>query len=144
MKWDDSLFGYQLHGPEADLSFDDRDSAAFAPLAAVADTSFVWGDDRPPLTPWHKTLIYELHVKGFTQLMPEVPEQIRGTYAGLASDPAIQHLLSLGVTAVELLPIHYHIDDRFLVDRGKVNYWGYNTLGFFAPNRGTRRPPTTR
>ncbi|MDR3619893.1 MAG: glycogen debranching protein GlgX [Paludisphaera borealis] len=133
VKWDDSLFGYQLQSPDADLSFDDRDSAAFAPLAAVADTSFTWGDDRPPLTPWHKTFIYELHVKGFTKLMPEVPEKLRGTYAGVASEAAIQHLLSLGVTAVELLPIHYYIDDRFLIDRGQVNYWGYNTLGFFAP-----------
>jgi len=133
LRWDDSLFGYKLQDPEADLSLDDRDGSAFAPLAAVADTSFTWGDDRPPLTPWHKTFIYELHVRGFTKLMEGVPEKSRGTYAGVASEAAIQHLTSLGVTAVELLPIHYHIDDRFLVDRGQVNYWGYNTLGFFAP-----------
>lgn len=134
LTWDDSLFGYPMGDPGEDLARDDRDSAPFAPLAAVADSSFVWGDDRPPAIPWHKTLIYELHVKGFTKLMEDVPEKQRGTYGGLASDAAIQHLLSLGVTAVELLPIHYRSDDRFLVDQGKTNYWGYNTLGFFAPD----------
>jgi glycogen operon protein len=134
LKWDDSLFGYQLGQAEADLTLDQRDSAAFAPLGAVVDTAFTWGDDRPPLTPWHKTLIYELHVRGFTKRMPDVPEKLRGTYAGLASEAAIQHLMDLGVTAVELLPVHYHADDRFLVDKGKVNYWGYNTLNFFSPN----------
>ncbi|MDG3005618.1 glycogen debranching protein GlgX [Paludisphaera mucosa] len=134
LKWDDSLFGYPLDAADQDLAFDERDSAAFAPLAAVADTSFTWGDDRAPLVPWHKTFIYEVHVKGFTKLMNEVPEKVRGTYAGLASEGAIQHLKSLGVTAVEVLPIHYHIDDRFLTDKGRVNYWGYNTLGFFAPD----------
>ncbi|OJW25028.1 MAG: glycogen debranching enzyme GlgX [Planctomycetales bacterium 71-10] len=134
LTWDDSLFGYPLDAPDQDLAFDKRDSAAFAPLAAVADTSFVWGDDRPPLTPWHKTLIYEVHVKGFTKQMPEVPDKVRGTYAGMASEAAVAHLKSLGVTAVELLPIHYHIDDQFLTEKGRVNYWGYNTLGFFAPD----------
>ncbi|WP_337174693.1 glycogen debranching protein GlgX [Paludisphaera sp.] len=134
LKWDDSLFGYPMGDPEQDLAYDKRDSAAFAPLAAVADTSFTWGDDRPPLTPWHETLIYEVHVKGFTQRMPEVPDKVRGTYAGMASEAAVAHLKSLGVTAVELLPVHYHIDDQFLTDRGLVNYWGYNTLGFFAPD----------
>ncbi len=134
LKWDDSLFGYRMGDPGEDLSRDDRDSAGFAPLAAVADTSFVWGDDRAPAVPWHKTLIYELHVKGFTKLMEEVPEKQRGTYGGLASEAAVQHLLSLGVTAVELLPIHFRVDDQFLVDQGKTNYWGYNTLGFFAPD----------
>jgi isoamylase len=142
LKWDDSLFGYPLGSPEQDLGFDRRDSAAFAPLAAVADTSFVWGDDRPPLTPWHKTLIYEVHVKGFTQRMPEVPDKVRGTYAGMASEAAVAHLKSLGVTAVELLPVHYHIDDQFLTDRGLVNYWGYNTLGFFAPDPRYSTNPT--
>src|SRR5947209_1592078 len=124
LKWDDSLFGYKLGDPAADLSFDERDSAAFAPLGMVLDTAFTWGDDRPPRTPWHKTLIYEVHVKGFTERNPNVPEKLRGTYAGLASEPAIRHLLDLGVTAVELLPVHYHVDDRFLVERGLVNYWG--------------------
>ena len=98
-----------------DTTFDDRDSAPYAPLAAVVDAAFTWGDDRPLRTPWHKTLIYELHVKGFTQLNPHVPEHLRGTYLGLASEPAIQHLTSLGVTAVELMPVHHHTDERHLV-----------------------------
>ena len=118
---------------QADLSFDDRDSAPYAPLAMVIDPAFTWGDDRPPRTPWHKTVIYELHVKGFTQQNPDVPEKLRGTYAGLASESAIKHLTDLGVTAVELLPVHYHLDDRHLTEKGLKNYWGYNTLGFFAP-----------
>lgn len=134
LKWDDSLFGYKLNDPEGDLTFDERDSAAFAPLAAVVDPSFTWGDDRPPNIPWDKTIIYEAHVKGFTKQHPGVPEKYQGTYAGMASPEVIRHLKSLGVTAVELLPVHHHIDDRFLIDRGKVNYWGYNTLAFFAPD----------
>ena len=134
IRWDDSVFGYQLGHAEGDITFDDRDSAPFAPLARVIDPSFVWGDDRPPNTPWHKTLIYEAHVKGTTIRNPAVPEHLRGTYAGLASEPMIEHLTSLGVTAIELLPVHYHIDDRTLLEKGLVNYWGYNTLGFFAPN----------
>jgi isoamylase len=134
LKWDDRLFGYQLGHQEEDLSFDERDSAAFAPLAAVVDTAFTWGDDHLLRIPFENSLIYETHVKGFTKRMEGVPEQLQGTYAGLASEAAIHHLTQLGVTAVELLPIHYHVDERFLVDRGKVNYWGYNTLGFFAPD----------
>jgi isoamylase len=134
LRWDDALFGYKVGDAKADLSFDERDSAAVAPLAVVIDPAFTWGDDRPPRTPWPKTLIYELHVKGFTELNPHVPDKLRGSYAGLASEGAIRHLADLGVTAVELLPVHYHVDDRFLVERGKVNYWGYNTLGFFAPD----------
>jgi glycogen operon protein len=131
LKWDDSLFGYQIG--KDDLTRDERDSAPFAPLAAIVDTAFTWGDDRPPRTPWHKTLIYEMHVKGYTQRHPEVPETLRGTYAGLATDAAVRHLLDLGVTAVELLPVHQHLNDRNLVEKGLTNYWGYNTLGFFAP-----------
>ncbi len=133
LKWDDSLFGYKVGDPEADLSFDDRDSAAYAPLASVIDPAFTWGDDRPPHTPWHKTIIYELHVKGFTQLNPLIPENLRGSYAGLASESAIKHLTDLGVTAVELLPVHHFLDDRHLVEKNLHNYWGYNTLGYFAP-----------
>src|SRR5690606_7144489 len=110
------------------------DSAAYAPLSQVVETAFSWGDDRPPATPWHKTLIYETHVKGQTKLDPKVPEPLRGTYLGLASDSVIEHLLSLGVTAVELMPVHHHVDDRVLVERGLTNYWGYNTLSFFAPD----------
>ena len=132
--WSDELFGYTCGHAEADLSRDDRDNAAFAPLAAVVDPAFVWGDDRPPGVPWHQTVIYEVHVKGFTQRHPEVPEQIRGTYSAVASDAAIRHYKQLGVTAVELMPVHQHVDDRHLVQRGRANYWGYNTLAFFAPD----------
>jgi glycogen operon protein len=134
LKWDDALFGYRIGDAQADLSFDARDNAAFAPLAAVVDTAFTWGDDRPPRTPWHKTLIYELHVKGFSMRLPGVPERLHGTYAGLAADAAIQHLQSLGVTAVELMPVHSYVDDRHLLDRKLSNYWGYNTLAYFAPS----------
>jgi glycogen operon protein len=136
LKWDDSLFGYKVGPGSDDLSLDERDSAAFAPLGSVIDTAFTWGDDRRPRTPWHKTLIYEAHVKGITMLHPEVPEERRGTYAGLASEGVIDHLRTLGVTAIELLPVHYHLDDRHLVERGAVNYWGYNTLSYFAPHLG--------
>ncbi len=134
LKWDDSLFGYKLGDEQADLSFDDRDSAAFAPLGMVTDSAFTWGDDRPPRTPMHRTFIYELHVKGMTMLHPDVPEKLRGTYAGLGTEPVIRHLQSLGVTAVELLPVHHRVDDRTLVDKGLVNYWGYNTLAFLSPD----------
>jgi isoamylase len=112
----------------------ESDTAAFAPLARVVDTAFEWGDDRAPRMPWHETVVYELHVKGFTKRHPGVPENLRGTYAGLASPAATEYLRDLGVTAIELLPVHYHIDERFLIDKGLVNYWGYNTLGFFAPD----------
>ncbi len=132
VRWDESLFGFR-HG-QGDDSFDERDSAPFAPLAAVVDASFTWGADRPLRTPWHETLIYELHVKGFTVLHPGIPEDLRGTYLGLASEPAIQHLLALGVTAVELMPVHHHTDEWHLVKRGLSNYWGYNTLSYFAPD----------
>ncbi len=133
LRWDDSLFSYTVGHADADLSYDTRDSAPFAPLAAVVDSAFTWGDDRPPRTPWHKTLIYELHVRGLTMRHPEVPEKQRGTYAGVASEAIIQHLLSLGVTAVELMPVHHSVDDRHLIERGLHNYWGYNTLAFLAP-----------
>ncbi len=133
VRWDDALFGYKLGDPEEDLSFDERDSAPFAPLACVVDPAFTWGDERRPNTPMHKSIIYEMHVRGFTMLHPEIPEDLRGSYAGLSTEPAINHLKRLGVTAVELLPVHFHVDDRYLEDQGMINYWGYNTLGFFAP-----------
>jgi glycogen operon protein len=132
LSWDDCLFGYRIGS--GDLSFDPRDNAAHCPLAAVIDTAFTWGDDRPPRTPWHKTVIYEAHVRGLTMRHPDVPESKRGTYAALASEPVIKHLLDLGVTAVELLPVHCHLDDRHLLERGLTNYWGYNTLNYFAPH----------
>ena len=134
VKWDDSLFGYPIGADVEDLAPDDRDSAAFAPKSVVINQAFVWGDDAAPRTPFDRTLIYEVHVKGFTQLHPDVPEELRGTYAGLVSAPAIDYLTNLGITAVELLPVHQHVNDRHLVERGLSNYWGYNTIGFFAPD----------
>jgi glycogen operon protein len=134
VRWHDSMFGYRVGDPAGDLSLDGRDNAAYAPLAAVVDTAFTWGDDRPPRTPWHETCIYELHVKGFTKKNPAVPKHMRGTYAGLASEASIAYLQDLGVTAVELMPVHYHLDDRHLVENGLKNYWGYNTLSFLAPD----------
>jgi glycogen operon protein len=133
LRWGDELFGYRIGDPLQDLSFDGRDNAATAPLAIVVDPAFTWGDDRPPRTPWHQTLIYELHVKGYSRRFPGVPEKLQGTYGGLSSDAALRHLVDLGVTAVELMPCHYHVNDRHLLERGLTNYWGYNTLGFFAP-----------
>jgi glycogen operon protein len=132
--WDDAMFGYRIGDPAEDLSFDTRDNAAFAPLCAVTDEAFVWGNDQAPGTPWNKTVIYEAHVKGMTALHPLIPPELRGTYAGFASDPVIRHLKSLGVTAVELMPVHHHVDDRHLLEKGLSNYWGYNTLSFFAPD----------
>ena len=134
LKWADELFGYQLGDSNGDLSFDDRDSAPFAPLGAVIDSRFDWSGEQRPSYPAHETLIYEAHVRGMTNLHPDVPEHLRGTYAGMASEPVIQHLRKLGVTALELMPVHYFVHDRHLVDRGLRNYWGYNTLGFFAPH----------
>jgi isoamylase len=132
-RWHESLFGFNLASDD-DTTFDARDSAPYAPLGAVADTAFTWGDDRPLRTPWHETLIYELHVKGYTQLNPHIPKPLRGTYLGLASEPAIRHLTSLGVTAVELMPIHHHAEELHVVRKGLRNYWGYNTLSYFAPD----------
>ena len=133
-QWSDSMFGYQIGDPRADLSFDSRDNASQAPLGVVIDTSFNWGSDRPLRTPWHKTLIYEMHVRGFTKRHPGVPKALQGTYAGVVSDEALRHLLKLGVTAVELMPVHHHADDRFLEEKGLKNYWGYNTLSYFSPD----------
>ncbi len=132
VRWDESLFAFRAN--EDDRSFDERDSAPYAPLAAVVDPAFTWGNDRLPRTPWHETLIYELHVKGFSKLHPDIPEDLRGTYLGLASEAAINHLTTLGVTAVELMPVHHHVDEWHLVKRGLSNYWGYNTLTYFAPD----------
>jgi isoamylase len=133
LRWADQLFGYKLGDNEQDLSMDKRDSAPYAPLGIVVDPAFDWGGDTPPGWRWRETIIYETHVKGFTQTHPEVPQKVRGKYAGLASDAAIAHLKKLGITAVELMPIHHFVQDRTLLQRGLTNYWGYNTLGFFAP-----------
>ncbi|KPJ96535.1 MAG: glycogen debranching protein [Gemmatimonas sp. SG8_17] len=131
----DAVYGYVRGDPREDLSFDQRDSAPYIPKCVVIDSAFTWGDDRPPRTPWNRTLIYECHVKGMTAGHPGVPEQLRGTYLGMASDPIIEHLISLGVTAVELLPLHHHVTERSLSDKGLKNYWGYNSIGFFAPDQ---------
>lgn len=134
VEWNDSLFGYSVGHPDQDRSFDERDNAGYVPKCVVLDTAFTWGDDRPPQNPWSHTLIYEAHVKGTTIQHPDVPERLRGTFLGLASDAIIDHLLSLSVTAVELLPVQHSVSERRLVDLGLNNYWGYNTIGFFAPD----------
>jgi glycogen operon protein len=130
--YDDSVYGYPIGGDDRDR--DSRDSAPYAPLAAVIDPAFSWGGDRRPRRELADTVIYELHVKGFTKRHPDVPQAVRGTYAGLASPAAVDHLLDLGVNAVELLPVHFRVSEPFLLAEGLSNYWGYNTLGFFAPD----------
>ncbi len=132
--WSSPVAGYRPNDPSGDLSFDDRDDAAGVPKSVISDPFFDWANDRKPEIPWHNSVIYELHVKGFTQQHPMIPEDIRGTYAGLAHPVAIDHLKRLGVTAVELLPVHAFIDDGFLTDLGLKNYWGYNSIGYFAPD----------
>jgi isoamylase len=131
--WSAPLFGYTLGHPDEDLSRDDGDSARGAPKSVVVDRFFDWDNDRPPRIPWHRSIIYETHVRGFTKLQPEVPPEVRGTYAGVSHPVMIDYLRSLGVTAVEMLPVHEFMDDKFLVDKGLTNYWGYNSLGYFAP-----------
>jgi isoamylase len=134
LKWDPALFGYRIGSPKLDLSFDRRDSAPFMPKSCVIDPAFTWGRDRAPEIPWDRTLIYETHVKGFTKRHPAVPPELRGKFGGLAHRAVIDYLRSLGVTAVELMPIHAFADDSHLVEKGLSNYWGYNTIGFFAPD----------
>ncbi len=134
VNWSDEMFGYVVGGPSEDLARDFRDDAWGMPKSVVIDNAFDWGDSHRPKTPLHSSIIYELHTKGFTKLNPEIPEELRGTYAGLGSEPSIKYLKDLGVTAVELLPTQAFINDKVLVDRGLTNYWGYNTIGFFAPD----------
>jgi len=129
--WDQSLFGYNFGDPD---SRNDEDSAASMPKSVVINPYFDWGNDRPPQHEYADTVIYETHVKGLTQTHPEIPEQARGTYAGIAHPAIIEHLQSLGVTAVELMPVHHFANDSTLIDKGLNNYWGYNTIGFFAPD----------
>ncbi len=133
LQWNDAMFGYTIGDAAEDLSRDDRDDARDMLKCAVIDPGFDWEGDSQLRTEWHRTLIYELHVKGFTINHPEVPKGLRGTYAGLATPPVIDYLRSLGVTAVELMPVHQFVDDRYLVERKLRNYWGYNSIGFFAP-----------
>ncbi len=133
VRWSDALFGYRLNSPRADLSFDRRDSASAMPKAVISNETFNWGDDRPPRVPWTDTVIYEAHVRGASMRRKGVRNYQRGSFAALAEPKFIDHLRRLGVTAVELLPVHAFLQDRFLIERGLSNYWGYNTLAFFAP-----------
>jgi len=132
IRWDEALFNYRFAEPES--SFNDADSAPFMPKSVVVSPFFDWANDRPPRTPLDDSVIYEIHVKGFTQNHPEIPEHMRGTYAGLAHPAAIDYLLALGVTAVELLPVHQFVHDSHLIRRGLRNYWGYNSIGYLAPH----------
>ena len=133
VSWSDSLYGYDA-ASNSDVKPSLSDSSAYVPKCIVIDSAFTWGDDRKPNTPWNRTVIYECHVKGMTRLHPKVEPALRGRYLGLASEPVIEHLLSLGVTAVELLPVHHSVAERALVARGLTNYWGYNSIAYFAPD----------
>ncbi len=132
MIWHEAVYGYHYTEALDDLSYSYEDSAGFVPKAVVVDESFDWGNDRSPKVPWSHTIIYETHVRGFTQLNQHIDNKLRGSFAGLACDAVIGYLKSLGITAIELLPIHAFIDDHFLVKKNLTNYWGYNSLGFFA------------
>lgn len=134
IEWDDSLFGYEVGNHEEDLKISNTDSAPFIPKSVVIDNNFDWEGDRPPKIPYHQSIIYETHVKGFTKMHPAIPDEIKGTYAGAAHPLTIGYLKKLGITAVELLPVHHFVADRHLVERGLTNYWGYNSIGFFAPD----------
>jgi isoamylase len=129
--WDEALFSYRFENPE---TLNTLDSGPHMMKSVVVNPYFDWQDDRPPRRPYHETVIYESHVRGLTIDHPEIPEEIRGTYAGLASPPMIEHLRSLGVTAVELMPVHQFVHDDLLLQKGLRNYWGYNTIGYFAPH----------
>jgi glycogen operon protein len=133
LNWDAPVFGYTIGDPAQDLSRDSNDDAWGVPKAVVTTSHFDWENDRPPLTPFHDSVLYELHVKGFTARHPDIPEELRGTYAGLAHPVAIEYLKKLGITAVELMPVHEFVDDKHLLDRKLRNYWGYNSINFFAP-----------
>jgi isoamylase len=130
----DAVFGYRMGEHADDRVISTWDSAGFVPKSIVVESAFTWGSDRPPAVPWSRTVIYECHIGGMTRLNEDVPEPLRGTYLGLCSDPMLDHLKALGVTAVELLPVHHALSERRLTDMGLVNYWGYNTVGFFAPD----------
>lgn len=134
LKWDDALFAYKVGDPKEDQAFDERDSAPFSPKGVVVEQAFSWGKDTKLDIPWHEMVIYEMHVKGFSKLNAQIPEELRGTYAGLGSEPAIGYFKRLGVTSLELLPVHTFVDDRYLAEKGLRNYWGYNSIGYFAPD----------
>ncbi len=133
IRWHDAVFGYRVGSSREDLSFDRRDSAFVMPKCVVIDPAVTWGADFRPRTPWAETIVYEAHVKGMTALNAGLPSQLRGTFGGLADPRAIDHLVKLGVTAVELMPVQSFFDDRYLTEKGLSNYWGYNTVGFFSP-----------
>jgi isoamylase len=134
LKWSEALFGYTIGHPDGDLSFDERDSAPFVPKCKVIDPAYTWGRDERVNVPWDKTIFYETHVRGITMRHPAVPEAVRGTFAGLAVPEVIEHIKTLGVTSVELLPIHGFVNDQHLLQKGLNNYWGYNSIAFFAPH----------
>ena len=134
LEWNPALFGYKMESRD-DLTFDERDSAPFMPKCRVIDPAFTWGDDRPTRTPWERTIVYEMHVRGYTKLHPDMPEEYRGTFRGLCEPEVIAHIRKLGVTSIELLPIHTFVTDSYLSDKGLRNFWGYNTISFFAPER---------
>jgi isoamylase len=133
-RWSDAHFSYRVGHRAEDLSFDRRNNAAGMPKCAVVDTAFTWAEDRAPRHPWHETILYEVHTRGYTMRHPAVPPALRGSFAGLAHHAVVDYLRSLGITAVELLPIHAFLDDRRLVELGLRNYWGYNSIAFFAPD----------
>jgi isoamylase len=134
LRWSDAQYGYRVGSERADLSFDRRDSAPGMPKCMVTEPAFSWANDKPPKVPWSQTVIYEMHVKGFTLQHPGVPQHLRGTYEALATAPVIEHLKRLGVTTIELMPVHTFVDDRRLVEKKLRNYWGYNSIGFFSPD----------
>jgi isoamylase len=134
LKWSESLFGYTIGHPDGDLSFDERDSAPFVPKSKVIDAAYTWGRDQRVNVPWDKTILYETHVRGFTMRHPAVPEKLRGTFSGMMVDEVIEHIRKLGVSSVELLPIHAFVNDQHLLQKGMTNYWGYNSIAFFAPD----------
>ncbi|KMM82948.1 glycogen operon protein [Pseudomonas taetrolens] len=134
LKWSEALFGYTIGHPDADLSFDERDSAPFVPKCKVIDPAHTWGHDHRLVVPWERTIFYETHVRGISMRHPAVPEAVRGTFAGLMVDEVIEHIRTLGVTSVELLPVHAFVNDQHLLQKGMTNYWGYNSIAFFAPD----------
>ena len=134
LKWSEALFGYTIGHPDGDLSFDERDSAPFVPKCKVIDPAHTWGHDHRLIVPWDKTIFYETHVRGISMRHPDVPDAVRGTFAGLMVDEVIEHIRKLGVTSVELLPVHAFVNDQHLLQKGMTNYWGYNSLAFFAPD----------
>jgi isoamylase len=134
IKWHDSLFGYDLNSEEKDLVMSKADSAPYIPKCVVVDNDFDWEDDKPPKILYQNTIIYEAHVKGFTKLHPDIPEEIRGTYAAIAHPASLEYLKTLGITAIELMPVHHFITDRHLYENGLTNYWGYNTINYFSPD----------